>query len=352
MSDSSREKSGKVVNAWSTANELYNDAIGMEAFARGGDCEQLKGIVHELLYRDKLNFGPDGLISGNVTRLTRNPRAHGADLVTVDKDGHVRARYQLKDCTSKSGIRKTLEQTRSGKYRNTRLMGTKETKGAYDAAKSATDKCMDSTGISSKRTGRIADNVGVRCRDSQTILNNIGDIAECAGSSAVWGAAGAAAATLVGNFSRYCDGVIDGPEYAAEVVCGTVTGAAAAGVTTAGALLVKEGLKTAGKSVGCETLKRFAGSNVGTAVAFGAVEMGKNVYDFATGEIDGGELAKKTISTTAGVGGGLGGAGLGAAIGTAVLPGVGTAIGALVGGFGGSVGARGICDAISDFLFD
>lgn len=65
------------------------------------------------------------------------------------------------------------------------------------------------------------------------------------------------------------------------------------------------------------------------------------VIDFATGEIDGGELAYElgdsASSVAGGFAGGTAGAKVGAAIGTVVAPGVGTAVAAVAGGVVGGV---------------
>ena len=68
MSAENTKKSNQTVDTCSEASELYLDTIGMEALERAGNCPQLKGIAHELLYRDKLNMSADGLIKGNLTR--------------------------------------------------------------------------------------------------------------------------------------------------------------------------------------------------------------------------------------------------------------------------------------------
>ncbi|MBQ7608606.1 MAG: hypothetical protein IJU76_11650 [Desulfovibrionaceae bacterium] len=71
------DRSQKALNTVFAGCELYNDAIGQEALARAGNTPQIKGIVHELLFRDQQNLGADGLIRGNVTQLSKNPTAHG-----------------------------------------------------------------------------------------------------------------------------------------------------------------------------------------------------------------------------------------------------------------------------------
>ena len=346
-----KNNSHRAVNTVSAARELYFDAIAQEALSRAGDKPQLKGVVHELLFRDKQNLSPKNLLEGNVTKLTKSPHAHSVDLVTMNKNGRPIARYQLKDRTSPDGIYKTLRTVRSGKYRTTKLMGTKETVTKYKSLKTPGDKEMTSTGISSKRTGRIADNAGVSSRDAKTVLKNFKDIGSCAGTSAIIGAAAGAGTAICGNYKRYKNGEIDGLEYAGKVACGTVKTAATTGGTTAAALALKEGGKALGKSLGFEGFKRVAGSNVGTAVAFGVVEIGLDTVSLAQGKISSSEFAQKATATTGGAAGGLGGAMAGAAIGTAVCPGIGTAIGAGLGAITCGIGGRALLGSIGRWIW-
>lgn len=351
MATNEHKEAHRPVNSFSAARELYFDTIAQEALDRAGECPQLKGVVHELLFRDKLNLSPKNLLEGNVTKLTKNPTAHGVDLVTLNKQGRPVAKYQLKDCTSSSGTNKTLGQVRNGKYRNAKLMGTEETTKNYNAAKLPGDKEMSSTGISSNRTDRIADNAGIKSRDANTVMNNFKDIGACAGTSALIGGGIAAGCSIYSGFSRFRDGEISGLEYAEEVVCETVKTAAITGGTTATALTIKEGGKALGKTLGNESLRRIAGSNVATAVAFGVVEVGMDAVNFARGEITGNELARKATATIGGAAGGFGGAVGGAALGTMIFPGVGTAIGGFVGALGGGLGGRAVFDSIGEWIF-
>lgn len=334
--------------------EHYNDAIGQEALSRAGNNPQLKGIVHEMLFRDKCNMNPSNILKGNVTVLTRNPTAHNVDLVTMN-DGKAVSKYQLKDCTSDSGVRDTLGRVRKGQYKNTQLMGTEETAKKYNSMKTPNDRPMKSTGISSKRTGRIADNAGAKSPDKNTVMNNFKDVGSCALNSAGIGAAFSAAGSLYSNLEKYNKGEINGLEYMGEVAKDTAKGAAKSAATTATALSLKEGGKALGEAVGSQAFRKFAGSNAGTAVAFGLAEIGFNAVKYANGDIDGKQFAKSSVTTVGGAAGGYGGAVAGAAIGSTVFPGVGTAIGACIGGIVGGVtsssAVESLCDAVCD-LFD
>lgn len=333
------------------ALEHYNDTIGQEALSRAGCNQQLKGIVHEMLFRDKCNMNPSSILKGNVTVLTKNPTAHNVDLVTMN-EGKAVAKYQLKDCTSDSGIRDTLGRVRKGQYRNTQLMGTEETTKKYNSMKSPNDRPMKSTGVSSKRTGRIADNAGVKSPDKNTVMNNFKDIGSCAMNSAGIGAAFSAAGSIYSNLEKYNNGEIDGVEYMGEVAKDTAKGAVKSATTTATALSLKEGGKALGDAVGSQALRKFAGSNAGTAVAFGIAEIGYNAFKYANGDIDGKDFAKSSATTVGGAAGGYGGAVAGAAIGSAVLPGVGTAIGACLGGIVVGVASSSVVESICDTVCD
>ena len=150
----------------------YEGRVGVEAVARsGGKNPQLKGVVHEILYRDSITMAPDNLIHGTKGALSKSATAIRDDVLTM-QGGKVIGRAQLKDTVS--SINKTVKQASSGKYAGTNLMGTKETAAAYNscvdklvaAGKQAPQK-MTSTGISSSDTARIANRIHRHSRRSQ-----------------------------------------------------------------------------------------------------------------------------------------------------------------------------------------
>ena len=75
------------------------------------------------------------------------------------KSGKVIERIQYKDTVSPSGVRKTVNQVKSGKYQQAQLWGTKEAAKQYnDMAKAeGISKKMHSTGISHNSTQRVGD---------------------------------------------------------------------------------------------------------------------------------------------------------------------------------------------------
>jgi len=102
-------------------------------------------------------------------------------------------------------------------------------------------------------------------------------------------------------------------------------------------LVIKEGGKQIAKKVGKESIKKMAGSNVGTAIAFGVVEQGLHTFKLMKGDLDANEYFGKTAENIGGTGGALAGAFGGAAIGTTIFPIVGSAIGAVVGSIAGGI---------------
>lgn len=105
------------------AQEAYWDYVGSEAKQHVGNNPQLKGTIHEIAYRARLNLSPENLTKGKVSRLSKSPTAKSADIVTL-KEGKITERIQLKDVTDKAGINNLNKKVLSNKYRNSKLVGT------------------------------------------------------------------------------------------------------------------------------------------------------------------------------------------------------------------------------------
>lgn len=153
------------------AQTVYESDVNRRVLERVGQMNpsQSKGIVHEILYTDKMNLTQPML---GKTALTKNPFATRDDIVSINK-GVVKYRAQLKDTTSSAGINKTVEQAVSDKYKGTNLMGTNETTSLYNAnPKSVNAQKMTSTGISSKDTQRIADTFSGKTTSFENIAYN------------------------------------------------------------------------------------------------------------------------------------------------------------------------------------
>lgn len=336
----SRKKDKRALQELATdiarGRELHWDELGREAVGRAGRGPQLKGVIHELARRDFGNLSPASILRGEVTKLTRSQNARVVDLVTQQSStGKVLSRYQLKDVVSDSGMRDLVERVDSGQYRSAQLVGTKETAEKYGGTGSC--KVMRSSGVSSTATTRAADNAGARVPNKNLLQNNLEDTAKFAGGAAVVGGVLGGVAEACHSYDELKEGRIGGLEYTGRVVTGAAKSGGGAAAKTAAALALKEGGKEIAKRAGVESMKRVAGSNVATAVAFGVVEQVVDTGRFVTGDIDGSEYGKRSLQNAGGTGGALGGAAGGAAIGTAICPGVGTAIGALIGGISGGI---------------
>lgn len=150
------------------------------------------------------------------------------------------------------------------------------------------------------------------------------------------------AISSVDNISACINGEISGEEAAVEIVKDTAIAGGAAYGTAFISTAVAETMKGSSKVL----LQRIGNSCLPAAAVVFAVDSADAVIDFATGEIDGSELAYELGDSAASVAGGFAGAKVGAAIGTVVVPGVGTAVGAVAGGVvGGVVGTVVISEA-------
>ena len=331
--------------------ETYLDSVAREMVGRVGRGAHQKGTAHEIIFRDKQNTSASALLRGERTRLAPNTNGKMLDVYTTGRDGKIIRRYQLKDAVSGGGIHKIVKQGASGKYKYAKLVGTKETKKLYDQASSKMPKKpMSSSGVSSETTTRVADNAGAKVPNKALLLNNLRDVGRQAASAGAFAAATSAAAEAVSSFGRMRRGEIGKAEYTGRVVTAGVQGGAASGARTAAALGMKEAGKAVGKKVGSQALRRFAGSNAGTAVAFTAVEQILDTAKVLSGKMSGSEYGVKSCQNVGGGGGAFGGALAGASLGS-VVPIVGTAIGGLIGGVVGGLGGGWFGKAFGKFCF-
>lgn len=158
---SSDKKSGlNIGGGLSAGKQAYETSVAKRAIQRAGKNKNLHGHVNEILTVDKHNLNPVHMIKGEKAFLTKSPTAVRDDvIVKATKTGKVIKRMQLKDTTSKSGIRDTAKKVKDQHYKGTILMGTKETAKKY-AEKASKDPSikqkMHSNGISSDYTKLIA----------------------------------------------------------------------------------------------------------------------------------------------------------------------------------------------------
>ena len=86
--DRKRSPSAGVLLAHARGDGLGLRGTGQEAVRRVGRGSQLKGVIHEIAIREKLNVTPGALLSGKETNLTRSANAKTVDLVTT-RNGRV-----------------------------------------------------------------------------------------------------------------------------------------------------------------------------------------------------------------------------------------------------------------------
>ncbi|MCR4891158.1 MAG: hypothetical protein K5989_03100 [Lachnospiraceae bacterium] len=138
----------------------YEASVVQRMTGRAGASTQTgaPGIALEITGNDLNNF-KNITKPGTVTRLTKSPIATQVDAVTISREGKVLERIQYKDTPSKAGNWKSLSQTKSGKYNQVQLRGTKESAKMFNSAAEAEGltKRMKSTGISHDTTQRIGD---------------------------------------------------------------------------------------------------------------------------------------------------------------------------------------------------
>ena len=221
--------------ATAAGRSAYEAKVGVEAVLRsGGKNPQLKGVVHEVLYRDSINMAPSNLVNGTKSVLSKSVTAVRDDVLTK-QGGMVVGRAQLKDTVSPSGVAKTVKQAASGKYAGTNLKGTKETAKLYNKAVeniarngSKTPQKMTSTGISSTDTSRIA---------AQAIGGSLkaASVAKCALTSGGAGAAFSGGIEAVSSGVKLIQGKIDGEEFVGNVAKETVGGGRSAAAGSAAA---------------------------------------------------------------------------------------------------------------------
>ncbi|HPF08752.1 MAG TPA: hypothetical protein PL020_03335 [Candidatus Cloacimonadota bacterium] len=142
------------------ARNAYEGKVIAESMQRAGKNPQLKGVIHEVLIKDKINSNPANIVKGVKASLTKNPNAKTVDIV-VKQGNKVVSRIQAKDTAN--SISKTVKQISNGQYRSAKLYGTKETVAKLNPklAKNGLSKTAESSGISSETTKAIATKAGV-----------------------------------------------------------------------------------------------------------------------------------------------------------------------------------------------
>ena len=250
------------------AREGYEAKVGLEALARAGKNIQLKGHVHEVLFKDMYNANPLNFIQGKTAALTKSPTAPMRDIV-MKQGGKVIGHAQLKDTVSSSGVRKTIEQIKSGHYNKTAVYGTKET--VAKVGKSVSQP-VRSTGISSNTTKRIAD----KALGNAATLNTISSAVKSGGATgAIVGAGFEAVSSAIDVFNGKKDIGDAVEDVAVAGIKGGITGVAGAATSTvvagaAGTAITAATTTAIGGAVAATTLGTVAVAAAPVAIGFAA----------------------------------------------------------------------------------
>lgn len=214
--------------------EIFECRVGLEAIKRAGRNPRLKGIVHEIIVKNRYNASPKRLFDGTKAMLSKSATAIRDDIVIKNKLGHIVGRRQLKDTISFAGIKKTVGQVKSKHYAGTKLFGTKETVKAYAKNGGGLTQKMHSTGVSSSDTSRIAS------KSIGTAAGNLtwGAIGRLAASSGLFGALFSGGFELIKSGFKFFKKSIGGKELFGNVI----KEAAGGGISAAGGSVAATGI--------------------------------------------------------------------------------------------------------------
>lgn len=278
MSKDDNKNEGKNLGIGSEiAREGYEASVVHRMTGRAG-ASTIKGApgnALEIMANDKRNM-KNLLKPDTVTKLTKSSTATQVDAVTT-KSGKVIERIQYKDTVSPSGVRKTVNQVKSGKYQQAQLWGTKEAAKQYnDMAKAeGISKKMHSTGISHNSTQRVGDkftkqpikaaSLGDAVKNSTAIAVGITAATEVVKSVANGDSVGECTANVVSK------GAESAVTASAAAVAGEVAGSIAAVISAPAVVPAAIGIgaaTVAAKVVGEVTDGAFdeIGENIGLAV--------------------------------------------------------------------------------------
>jgi hypothetical protein len=250
-------------NIAGSASNVYEASVGMRALNRAGQNPQMKGIVQEIMYCDKYNTNMGNILNGRHMDLTKSTTAHMKDVIAKDSAGRVVSHAQLKDTISNAGVRKTVQQIKSGHYSKTRVIGTEETAAKVNKVleKYGVKQRVESSGISSKTTSRIADKTLGK-------MPTISTLSSAAKAGGVTGAAVGAGMEAISSIGDWLEDDKSAGEAAADVavagVKGGVTGAVSGVIGSAAA-------GATGSAIAAATATTVGSAVAGTAVGAAAI---------------------------------------------------------------------------------
>lgn len=250
-------------NVAGSASNVYEASVGMRALNRAGQNPQMKGVAHEIMCCDKYNLNPGNILNGRHMDLTKSTTAHMKDVIAKNSAGKVVGHAQLKDTISNAGVRKTVQQIKSGHYSKTRVIGTEETAAKVNKVleKCGVKQRVESSGISSKTTSRIADKTLGK-------MPTISTVSSAATAGGVTGAAVGAGMEAISSIGDLLEGDKSAGEAAVDVavagVKGGVTGAVSGAIGSAAAGVT-------GSAITAATTTTVGSAVAGTAVGAAAI---------------------------------------------------------------------------------
>ena len=265
------------------AREGYETKAGVEAVSRAGHCPQLKGHVHEILFKDRYNLDPVNILEGKTAELTKSATAPMKDVV-MKQGGRVVGHAQLKDTVSSSGVKKTVEQLKAGHYNKTRVFGTTETADKVARAAARTGEKVQkvhSSGISSETTSRIAG----KALGKMPTLGALGSAAKSGGASGAVVSAGLEAVTSVVDV---CEGRKSVGEAAGDVTVAAIKGGA---IGAASAAVSSVAAGATGAALTSAAATGVGAAVTGTAVGAAAVVFAPAVLGFGAACVVGGWIS-------------------------------------------------------------
>lgn len=223
--------------------EGYDAKVGHEAIKRVGRNINLKGIIHEIRFKDSFNFNPKNILTGSRAYLTKSTTSVRDDIV-IKRAQHVIKRFQLKD--TPASIQKTMKQVLDGKYARTTLIGTKETQKAYygevakKTAKGAgVPKEMGSSRVSSLDTECVANKMLGKLPSAKMLGSAFK-------SAFLIGAMFSAGTEAVSSYKDFKNSKITGSEYTGKIAYEFAGGGISAGTGTVIATLTTAVAATVG----------------------------------------------------------------------------------------------------------
>lgn len=230
--------------ATAAGREIFEAKSGIEAAMRAGKNPNLKGIVHETMYKNIYNASPKRIIDGTKAVLSESTTAIRDDVI-IKQGSNIVKRVQLKDTANSIG--KTIEQVKNHHYSGTNLVGTKETvkafgKGVANQAKKGVNvtQKMSSSGISSADTSRIATKT-IGGAAGKLTASSLGKVAS---SSGVAGGVISGGIEAITSGIKLANGEIDGGEFVGNVAKETVGGGLSAAGGSVAATAVAAGTAT------------------------------------------------------------------------------------------------------------